>query len=181
MLRQWFTWNDGWNPQVVLVLKFFVYASWISIYRIGFRANGASWMRAFSVFLFKWKENAETHCPGHHPHDTWPLPAFSFPSNATLHPLSRYTVINRKAMVLSDLLCLGIFAFPFPPSRISPFSPPAGILLIFHSMQDYTRFLPKTPSFHWQMLLECLFPSSWQRGPCLILDNFSICSTRHGT
>lgn len=106
------------------------------------------------------------------PCGTWPLPAFSAPCSISCcshHPPIHYTGINREAVELSDLLCLRIFAFAFPPSRIFPFSSYASILLIFYSMQIYTRFLPNTPSFPWPSSLgvfysNAVFPSLWKQG-----------------
>lgn len=50
------------------------------------------------------------------------------------HPPIRYTVVNRKAVMLSDLLCLRTFAFPFP-LHISFPSPP-----LSRSSSSFTPF-----------------------------------------
>lgn len=67
----------------------------------------------------------------------------SVPSAALSTHSSIITEINRKGSCLSGLLCLRIFAFPFPPSRISPFSPHALILPIFRKAISAFFLIPQ--------------------------------------
>lgn len=169
-LRQRFTWNDEWNSQVVLVWKFFVYASWGWNYKTGFKANWASWVKAFSVFC--WNLNKiQKHITVANRALCYLASSCFFSSISGCSPNLpiRYTVVSRKAMVLSDWLCLRIFAFPFSSSWIFPFSSYAWILIIFHSAQAVPGTLltsqPSSALTLWQILLKCsLFPSSLKEG-----------------
>ena len=183
ILRQWLTWNNEWNPQVVLVWKVlfcFVFlvggaVLWKFLFMpggdgiIGLDLRQIEHPEAGPSMSSCWNENKMQKLIIM---VTRPLPAFSVPCSISCcshHPPIHYTGINREAVELSDLLCLRIFAFAFPPSRIFPFSSYASILLIFYSMQIYTRFLPNTPSFPWPSSLgvfysNAVFPSLWKQG-----------------
>lgn len=95
--------------------------------------------------------------------------------------------INRNAMVLSDLVCLSVFAFLCLPSWIPPFSSRAWILLIFYSIWGYLGVPSDVPGFPLPCSLgrfccsALCFPAHCNRGPWLILDSFPMSGTGLGT
>lgn len=187
ILRQWFTWNNEWNPRVVLVWKVFFFffffwwggtVLWKFLFMpsedgiIGLDLRQIEHPEAGPSMSSCWNENKMQKLIIMVTRALWylaPSCFFRCISCCSHHPPIHYTGINREAVELSDLLCLRIFAFAFPPSRIFPFSSYAWILFIFYSMQIYTRFLPNTPSFPWPSSLgvfysNAVFPSLWKQG-----------------
>lgn len=124
------------------------------------------------------------------PCGVWPLTALSvlshgtppFPYPRNPPPPIHSTELSRRATVF-----LRIFAFPCPPSCISPFPSQAWILVIFYSCQEHPWFPTNIPSFPLPFSLGgfcCLvvcFPAHWHRGPQRILGSFPFCSTVLGT
>lgn len=102
------------------------------------------------------------------------------------HPPIHYTGINREAVELSDLLCFGSLHLHFPLLESSPSPPMPGSSSSFTPCRSIPGFslIPQASlgphHLAYSTLMPC-FPACGNRGPWLIFDSFSICSTMLGT